>query len=198
MACPASPLGSLHLTLVTNLEALLAPEPLEGCKHILVAGGRVVGFPNGAQAAALAPLAAELLDGTGLLACPGFVDVSLQAWQQATAHADIASKPGLQPQGCQRSQPARPLPAPQMHQHVAGGGGEAGPSSRTPEATLSQELDAGITTVVGLTGGPQRLPAPQAHARLLRAAPGPPGVTRPPPACTAQAPTASAGRRPIL
>lgn len=39
-----------------------------------------------------------------------------------------------------------------MHVHVAGGGGEAGPASRTPEARLSELLLAGITTVVGLTG----------------------------------------------
>ncbi len=39
-----------------------------------------------------------------------------------------------------------------MHVHAAGGGGEAGPSSRTPEAQLSELLRAGITTVVGTTG----------------------------------------------
>ena len=39
-----------------------------------------------------------------------------------------------------------------MHVHVCGGGGEAGPSSRTPEARLSELLLAGITTVCGITG----------------------------------------------
>lgn len=39
-----------------------------------------------------------------------------------------------------------------MHVHLAGGGGEAGPSSRTPEARLSALLLGGITTVVGATG----------------------------------------------
>ncbi len=39
-----------------------------------------------------------------------------------------------------------------MHVHITGGGGEAGPASRTPESTLSAFLDAGITTVVGLLG----------------------------------------------
>ena len=39
-----------------------------------------------------------------------------------------------------------------MHQHVCGGGGEAGPASRTPEAALSQLLRGGVTTVVGLLG----------------------------------------------
>ena len=39
-----------------------------------------------------------------------------------------------------------------MHVHVTGGGGEAGPASRTPESSLSAFLDAGITTVVGLLG----------------------------------------------
>eukprot|EP00043_Microstomoeca_roanoka_P020483 m.250105 g.250105 ORF g.250105 m.250105 type:complete len:1262 (-) comp17172_c3_seq3:208-3993(-) len=38
------------------------------------------------------------------------------------------------------------------HVHITGGGGEMGPSSRTPEMTLSSLVDAGITTVVGVTG----------------------------------------------
>lgn len=39
-----------------------------------------------------------------------------------------------------------------MHVHVAGGGGEASFSSRTPEALTSELISAGITTVVGTTG----------------------------------------------
>jgi len=39
-----------------------------------------------------------------------------------------------------------------QHVHIAGGGGEGGPASRTPEITLSQLTTAGITTVVGLLG----------------------------------------------
>eukprot|EP00884_Botryococcus_braunii_P017364 jgi/Botrbrau1/4310/Bobra.0232s0002.2 len=39
-----------------------------------------------------------------------------------------------------------------MHVHITGGGGEAGPASRCPEAQLSSLLNAGITTVVGVTG----------------------------------------------
>lgn len=38
------------------------------------------------------------------------------------------------------------------HVHITGGGGEAGPSSRTPEVQLSQLTQAGITTVVGCLG----------------------------------------------
>lgn len=38
------------------------------------------------------------------------------------------------------------------HVHISGGGGEAGPSSRTPEVQLSQLTQAGITTVVGCLG----------------------------------------------
>lgn len=38
------------------------------------------------------------------------------------------------------------------HVHICGGGGEAGPSSRTPEIQLSQLTRAGITTVVGCLG----------------------------------------------
>jgi beta-aspartyl-dipeptidase (metallo-type) len=33
-----------------------------------------------------------------------------------------------------------------------GGGGEAGPASRTPESQLDQIIDSGITTIVGLLG----------------------------------------------
>ncbi|CAM6101204.1 unnamed protein product [Calypogeia fissa] len=39
-----------------------------------------------------------------------------------------------------------------IHVHITGGGGEAGPASRTPEAGLSELLDAGLTTVVGTLG----------------------------------------------
>lgn len=38
------------------------------------------------------------------------------------------------------------------HVHICGGGGEAGPSSRTPEIQLSQLTRAGTTTVVGCLG----------------------------------------------
>lgn len=38
------------------------------------------------------------------------------------------------------------------HMHVTGGGGEMGPASRTPSAQVSQIVDGGITTLVGLLG----------------------------------------------
>lgn len=38
------------------------------------------------------------------------------------------------------------------HVHIAGAGGEGGPSSRTPEMQLSQMLAGGITTVIGCLG----------------------------------------------
>ncbi|MBC2723192.1 beta-aspartyl-peptidase [Desulfosporosinus sp.] len=38
------------------------------------------------------------------------------------------------------------------HVHICGGGGEAGPASRTPELQLSQITRSGITTVVGCLG----------------------------------------------
>ena len=37
-----------------------------------------------------------------------------------------------------------------QHVHLIGGGGEAGPYSRTPEVNLSTLIESGITTVVGL------------------------------------------------
>jgi beta-aspartyl-dipeptidase (metallo-type) len=39
-----------------------------------------------------------------------------------------------------------------LHVHALGGGGEAGPASRAPEAQLSELLRAGVTTVVGTLG----------------------------------------------
>jgi len=38
------------------------------------------------------------------------------------------------------------------HAHIAGAGGEGGPSTRTPEMHLSSMLDGGITTIVGCLG----------------------------------------------
>lgn len=38
------------------------------------------------------------------------------------------------------------------HVHIAGAGGEGGPSTRTPEMPLSWMIEAGVTTVVGLLG----------------------------------------------
>ncbi len=38
------------------------------------------------------------------------------------------------------------------HVHIAGAGGEGGPSTRTPEMKLSHLLEAGVTTVVGCLG----------------------------------------------
>lgn len=39
-----------------------------------------------------------------------------------------------------------------QHVHVIGGGGEAGPYSRTPEVMLSDIVSAGVTTVIGVLG----------------------------------------------
>jgi len=38
------------------------------------------------------------------------------------------------------------------HVHIAGAGGEGGPSTRTPELQLSQLIDGGVTTVIGCLG----------------------------------------------
>jgi beta-aspartyl-dipeptidase (metallo-type) len=38
------------------------------------------------------------------------------------------------------------------HVHIAGAGGEGGPSTRTPELQLSQLVEAGVTTVIGCLG----------------------------------------------
>lgn len=39
-----------------------------------------------------------------------------------------------------------------QHIHLIGGGGEAGPTTRTPEVGLSRLVEAGITTAIGLLG----------------------------------------------
>ncbi len=39
-----------------------------------------------------------------------------------------------------------------LHVHITGGGGEQGPASRVPEASLSVLVNSGITTTVGLLG----------------------------------------------
>lgn len=39
-----------------------------------------------------------------------------------------------------------------QHVHITGGGGEQGPISRIPEIKLSEIIEAGVTTVVGLLG----------------------------------------------
>ncbi|MHC1704158.1 MAG: beta-aspartyl-peptidase [Tenuifilaceae bacterium] len=46
------------------------------------------------------------------------------------------------------------------HVHIAGAGGEGGPSTRTPEMQISQMLAGGITTVIGCLGtdGVTRIP----------------------------------------
>jgi beta-aspartyl-dipeptidase (metallo-type) len=38
------------------------------------------------------------------------------------------------------------------HVHIAGAGGEGGPSTRTPELTLSHMFEGGVTTVIGCLG----------------------------------------------
>jgi len=38
------------------------------------------------------------------------------------------------------------------HVHIAGAGGEGGPSTRTPELTLSRMFQGGVTTVIGCLG----------------------------------------------
>lgn len=57
-----------------------------------------------------------------------------------------------------------------LHEHITGGGGEQGPSSRVPEARLSELIASGITTVVGLLGTDgitRSLPSLIAKARAL-------------------------------
>ena len=49
-----------------------------------------------------------------------------------------------------------------LHVHLLGGGGEAGPASRVPELSLSKITEAGITTVVGVLGTDNITRSPEA------------------------------------
>ncbi|KAG5187520.1 hypothetical protein JKP88DRAFT_267875 [Tribonema minus] len=56
-----------------------------------------------------------------------------------------------------------------IHMHLAGGGGEAGFRSRTPEAQLSEIVEAGITTCVGVLGTDAVARAPLALLAKVKA-----------------------------
>ncbi len=54
------------------------------------------------------------------------------------------------------------------HVHVTGGGGEGGPTTATPQPSLSTYTTAGVTTVVGLLGTDDVVRTPgQVHSRVL-------------------------------
>jgi beta-aspartyl-dipeptidase (metallo-type) len=96
-------------TLIKNVE-LYCPNRL-GVGDILMAGGKIVWVGNSFPGRDLPNM--DVIDGTGKIAVPGFVD---------------------------------------GHVHIAGGGGEGGFSSRTPEAALSDLTEAGVTSVIGVLG----------------------------------------------
>lgn len=133
------PLMLDSLLLVQRPAAVYLPAPAAGDPpNILLAGSKVVGFPSDDEAAALVSLGARVLDAQGLICCPGFIDVG-----------------GL----CFFRDHRLALPTNnnfnawlQMHEHLAGGGGEAGPASRNPR------------------GPPERDPRRRHHHR--RGAPG--------------------------
>jgi beta-aspartyl-dipeptidase (metallo-type) len=128
-------------TLIRSPDACFMPERYPACPNILVAGGHIISLITDSQAEPLVQLGlADVLDCRGLVAVPGFIDVrSTYFWQFGGEQAV-------------RGYVAYVGTCPQMHMHITGGGGEAGPASRTPEALLSQILNAGITTVVGVLG----------------------------------------------
>jgi beta-aspartyl-dipeptidase (metallo-type) len=88
---------------------LYTPAPA-GRADILIAGGRVVHI---APEIPVPGPYTEVVDVSGLLAVPGFID---------------------------------------GHVHMAGGGGEGGFATRTPELALSDAVRGGVTTVVGCLG----------------------------------------------
>lgn len=56
-----------------------------------------------------------------------------------------------------------------QHVHLIGGGGEAGPTTRTPEVQLSRLTEAGITTVIGLLGTDSNTRHPESLLAKTRA-----------------------------
>lgn len=88
---------------------LYTPAPA-GRADILIAGGRLVHI---APEIPIPGPYADVVDASGLLAVPGFID---------------------------------------GHVHMAGGGGEGGFATRTPELALSDAVRGGVTTVVGCLG----------------------------------------------
>lgn len=82
-----------------------------GRKDILICNDRIVKIDDSIDFPS--SLGAEVLDGHGLKAVPGFVD---------------------------------------QHVHISGGGGEGGPTTRTPDIRITELTTAGITTAVGLLG----------------------------------------------
>ena len=56
-----------------------------------------------------------------------------------------------------------------QHIHLIGGGGEAGPATRTPEVGLSKLVEAGITTAIGLLGTDSVTRHPEALLAKTRA-----------------------------
>lgn len=56
-----------------------------------------------------------------------------------------------------------------QHIHLIGGGGEAGPATRTPEVGLSKLVEAGVTTAIGLLGTDSVTRHPEALLAKTRA-----------------------------
>ncbi len=90
---------------------VFAPEA-KGICDILIGGNSILHVDKSINSSAL-PGDTEILDATGLLVTPGFID---------------------------------------GHQHFTGGGGEGGFHTRTPEMSLSMNIDNGVTTAIGLLG----------------------------------------------
>lgn len=140
---PTTPQGAAPtaLLLLTNLQRVFTcTAPLPGALEptaILVGGGKVLALLTDAEAAAALAALPQLisqLDATGLIAVPGFIDIHAHICGECAASALLCAITGA----CAQRSPSL---------CAAGGGGEAGPSSRTPEARLSQLLLAGMCCV---------------------------------------------------
>lgn len=99
------------VTIIRNVK-LYQPE-FAGNKDILILGKQIAAVGENLKADFGGAVDVKEIDGTGLIAAPGFID---------------------------------------SHEHIMGGGGEGGFSTRTPEANLTDLTRCCVTTVVGCIG----------------------------------------------
>lgn len=168
--------GAVDLLVVRGADGLFTPEPSVH-RNVVIGGGKVLGIVSDEDAAAWAQIpGCQTLDATGQIICPGFVDCHvhitggggevrfLMTHLGTPAPCLSYPMPLLSSHRC----PVRMLPclrfsvpAITFQEHLAQTAPhplislsptQAGPATRTPEAKLSELINGGITTVVGISG----------------------------------------------
>ena len=146
---PRSPVvqSRVDMTLIRNCLAVFAPE-VSPFRHLLLAGGKIAGLIDDSNVDNLSAVihgsGGNIIDASGLILTPGFVGtLGLLMGCLFVLRSSVVPCVGMY---------NRAAPVADPHVHVAGGGGELGPKSRTPALQLSEFIRAGTTTVVGVTG----------------------------------------------